>query len=91
MTLANGKVFSANQYAESVNVFDAATFAPLASIKAGDYPESVAASRDRAIVYVTNWFSNELWAIDARAFKVVGKVATGDGPRAFGDFVRRAN
>jgi YVTN family beta-propeller protein len=57
-------------------------------VKVGEYPESVAASRDGARIYVTNWFSNELWAIDAKSLEILGKAETGEGPRAFGAFVR---
>ena len=39
-------------------------------------------------IYVTNWFSNELWAIDAETLKIMGKAPTGEGPRGFGAFVR---
>ena len=81
-------MFVANQSADSVSAFDSATFAPLATIKVGEYPESVAASRDGKTVYVTNWFSNELWSIDALVLKVVAKAPTGDGPRSLGAFIR---
>jgi YVTN family beta-propeller protein len=88
VALARGRAFVANQYAESVSVFDTASFAPLATIKVGEYPESLGVSRDGATIYVSNWFSNELWSIDAESYKITGKAPTGDGPRAFGAFVR---
>ena len=88
VALAKGRAFVANQYAETVSVFDTATLAPLATIKVGEYPESVGVSRDGGTIYVTNWFSNELWSIDAESYKITGKTPTGDGPRAFGAFVR---
>jgi YVTN family beta-propeller protein len=88
VALAKGRAFVANQYAETVSVFDTATLAPLATIKVGEYPESVGVSRDGGTIYVTNWFSNDLWSIDAESYKITGKAATGDGPRAFGAFVR---
>jgi YVTN family beta-propeller protein len=72
-------------------VFDDATLKPVSRIKVGEYPESVAASRDGTTIYVTNWFSNELWSIDAKDLKVLAKAATGDGPRAFGAFIRAMN
>ena len=56
-------------------------------VPVGEYPEGIAASRDGARIYVANWFSNELWALDARTLAVLGKAETGDGPRAFGAFV----
>jgi YVTN family beta-propeller protein len=88
VALAKGRAFVANQYAETVSVFDTATLAPLATIKVGEYPESVGVSRDGGTIYVTNWFSNDLWSIDAESYRITGRAATGDGPRAFGAFVR---
>lgn len=87
VALARNRIFVVNQHADSVSVFDAATFAPEGSVKVGEYPEGIAASRDGARVYVTNWFSNELWSIDAKTLQVLGKAGTADGPRAFGAFV----
>lgn len=87
--LASGRLFVVNQHADSVSVFDSATLAPLGVVKVGEYPEGVAASADGGHVYVTNWFSNELWAIDAKTLHVGGKAETGDGPRGFGSFIVR--
>jgi YVTN family beta-propeller protein len=71
-----------------VSVFDTETFAPVATVAVGEYPEGIAASRDGKTVYVANWFSNEFWAIAAGSLEVVAKAKTGDGPRAFGSFIR---
>jgi YVTN family beta-propeller protein len=91
VALAQGRGFVADQYGESVSVFDEATLKPISKVKVGEYPESVAASRDGHTIYVTNWFSNELWSIDAKSLNVLAKAATGDGPRAFGAFIRAIN
>jgi YVTN family beta-propeller protein len=90
VALAAGRVFVADQHADAVSVFDAASLAPAGEVEVGEYPEGIAASADGSRVYVANWFSNELWAIDARTLKVVAKAGTGDGPRAFGNFVAGA-
>lgn len=87
IALASGRIFVSNQHSESLSVFDAKKLTPVATVKVGDYPEGVCASLDGANVYVANWFSNELWAIDAVTLKVRAKTATSDGPRAFGLFV----
>jgi YVTN family beta-propeller protein len=86
VALAAGRIFVANQHADSVSVFDAASLAPVGEVKVGEYPEGVAATRDGANVLVACWFSNELWAIDPVRLSVAGRAATGDGPRAFGLF-----
>lgn len=89
VALASGRIFVADQHSDSVSVFDETSLAPLGAVEVGEYPEGIAAGRDGRTVYVANWFSNELWAIDANTLQVVGKAATGDGPRAFGAFVRK--
>ncbi len=54
----------------------------------GDYPGGNRNQRRRRTVYVVNWFSNEVWAIDAETLTVTAKMPAGDGPRAFGTFLR---
>ena len=73
----------------TLSVFDAQTYSPLAEIPCGEYPEGINASLDGKYVYVANWFDNVLTKIDAASLKIAGKVETGDGPRAFGGFIRR--
>ena len=69
-------------------MFDLATLQPLAAIEVGEYPEGIEASRDGTRVYVANWESNGLSVIDTQTLKVIGTYKTGDGPRAFGSFLR---
>jgi YVTN family beta-propeller protein len=40
-------------------------------------------------VYIASWFSNELLVMDVRTLEVVGRVPTGESPRAFGVFLAR--
>ncbi|RTM13191.1 MAG: YncE family protein, partial [Bradyrhizobiaceae bacterium] len=47
------------------------------------------ATADGKRVIVACWESNTLEIIDAVELRVIGKVTTGDGPRAFGAFLRR--
>ena len=63
--------------------------APVARIDyGGEYPEGIAATADGRIL-VADWFSNTLSVIDAASLKTIAAVKVGDGPRAFGAFVRR--
>jgi YVTN family beta-propeller protein len=55
-------------------------------ISVGDYPKGIETSADGNSVYVVNWFSNEVWAIDAETLAVTAKMPVGDSPRAFGTF-----
>lgn len=87
VAFAAGRVFVTNQYADTVSVFDLATLAPLATIEVGEYPEGIDSVRDTGPVLVANWFSNTVSLIDPDKMEVVGEIATGDGPRAFGRFI----
>jgi YVTN family beta-propeller protein len=91
VALAQGRGFVTDQYAEAVSVFDLSTLAPVAQVRVGEYPEGIGASRDGKTVYVANWFTNEFWSIAADDLKVTAKAKTGDGPRAFGAFIRAMN
>jgi YVTN family beta-propeller protein len=47
------------------------------------------ATADAGRIIVANWESNTLSIIDTDRLEVVGEVKVGDGPRAFGAFLRR--
>jgi YVTN family beta-propeller protein len=88
VALAKGRGFSTDQYGGTVSVFDLATLQLVKRFSVGDYPEGIETSADGDSVYVVNWFSNEVWAIDAGTLRVTAKMPAGDGPRAFGTFLR---
>ena len=89
VALHGGRAFVTDQHGDTVSVFDPATLAPVARIDyGGEYPESIAATADGRIL-VADWFSNTLSVIDAASLKTIAAVKVGDGPRAFGAFVRR--
>ena len=73
----------------TVTVFDLATLQPVKRITVGDYPEGIAATADGRRIIVANWESNSISVIDAVELKVTGETKVGDGPRAFGAFLRR--
>ncbi len=79
--------FVTNQYDDSVSVFDATTYAPVKVISVGEYPEGIDTTADRRFVVVANWASNTMSLIDTEKLEVTGEIATGDGPRAFGQFL----
>ena len=70
-------------------MFDADTYKAKREIEVAEYPEGIAASADGSFIYVANWFDNKLMKIDAALSRVVGKVETGNRPRAFGEFIRQ--
>jgi YVTN family beta-propeller protein len=89
VALAQGRGFVTDQYDGTVSVFDLSTLKPLKRITVGDYPEGIAATADGSRIIVANWESNSLSVIDAIELKVTGEIKVGDGPRAFGAFLRR--
>lgn len=88
VALARGRGFVTDQYTASVTVFDLASLERLAAIDVGDHPEGIAASRDGTRLYVANWGANTVSVIDSGTLSVTKEIAVGDGPRAFGDFLR---
>jgi YVTN family beta-propeller protein len=88
VALAGERAFVTNQYEGSVSVIDTREMKVVATIPVGDHPEGIAADPAGAFVYVACWFDNVLRRIDAAKMTVSGEAAVGDGPRAFGDFLR---
>lgn len=88
VALAQGKGFVTDQYIGTVTVFDTATLQPLKTIEACDHPEGIEADAAGLQVYVACWGDNLLLKIDAKSLEITGKAEVGDGPRAFGRFLR---
>lgn len=88
VALAQGRGFVTDQYSRTVSVFDLATLKPVGSLDVGDHPEGIATARDGRTLYVANWGDNTLSVLDARSLTVLKTIPTGNGPRAFGDFLR---
>lgn len=80
--------FVTDQYAATVSVVELASHKRVHTINVGDYPEGIASDPGQGVVYVACWDSDVLQRIDAKTFKVTGEVAVGQGPRAFGPFLR---
>ena len=87
MTRDGGRLFVANQHGDSVSVFDGRTYAPLAVIKTGDYPEDILVAPDLTHAFVACWMDDELDSIDIAPLKIDRKMPAGAGPRAFGQFI----
>ena len=88
VALAGGRAFVTNQYTSTVSVIDLAGMKVIKSIPVGDHPEGIAADPAGKYVYVACWFDNVLTRIDTDKLEVEGEAAVGDGPRAFGLFLR---
>ncbi len=87
VTFAAGRAFVSNQYEDTVSVISLDQLQHEAKIAVGEYPEGIDSTADRQTVVVTNWFENTVTLIDANTLSVIKELQTGDGPRAFGDFL----
>ena len=88
VAVSTHNVFVTDQYGGTVTVFQRDNRAVVATIPACDHPEGINYDWTTGQIYVACWFDNELIRIDATALKITGRVKVGDGPRAFGDFLR---
>lgn len=88
VALTSGKGFVTDQYVGTVTVFDTAVLQPLKTIEACDHPEGIEADATGSAVYVACWGDNQLLKIDPATLEITGKADVGDGPRAFGKFLR---
>jgi YVTN family beta-propeller protein len=88
VALAAGRGFVTDQYAGTVTVFEVATGGVERSFEACDHPEGIEADAARAFVYVACWGDNNVLKIDAKTLQIIAKASVGDGPRAFGKFLR---
>ena len=88
VALASGRGFVTDQYSGTVTVFEAATGAVAQTLEACDHPEGIEADAAEAYVYVACWGDNIVLKIDTKTLQIIAKASVGDGPRAFGKFLR---
>jgi YVTN family beta-propeller protein len=74
-----GRIFTANQGANSLSAIDVATNAAYATVPTGDSPHHVVASPDAKELWVTLYKANHLQVFDAATLKEIGQVDVG-GP-----------
>jgi YVTN family beta-propeller protein len=78
-----------NQDDGSVSVIDTATLKEIGLIPVGDKPEGISTHSDDRHVYVASWFDGTVSVLDAKTLRVVETIKTGEGSRAFGQFIAR--
>jgi YVTN family beta-propeller protein len=88
VALSDKRAFVTDQYGGTVSVIDLASLKKTDTIEACDHPEGINYDIRRHSLYVACWFDNKLIRIDAESLKITGTVAVGDGPRAFGKFLK---
>ena len=88
VALAAGRGFVTGQYSGTIDVFEVATGQPVKAIDACDHPEGIEADTTGNYIYAACWGDNIILKIDAHSLQIMAKAAVGDGPRAFGKFLR---
>jgi YVTN family beta-propeller protein len=68
-------------------VIDTAEFEVKSLINVGDKPEGISTDATENTIVVANWFDNTVSIIDATKMQVSATIKTGEGSRAFGDFI----
>jgi len=87
LALNDSRLLVTNQDDGSVSVIDTETLKEIALITVGTKPEGISTHPDDRHVYVANWFDGNVSVIDARTLKVIDTIQTGEGSRAFGQFM----
>jgi len=88
VALAAGRGFVTDQYAGTISVFGVEAGQLEKTIEGCDHPEGIEADADGAHVYVACWGDNVVLKIDAQSLQILAKIRVGNGPRAFGKFLR---
>jgi YVTN family beta-propeller protein len=81
-------LFVTNQHDESVSVIDAVTLQPVKTLRVGGFPEGIEADPTGSTIWVACWDANTLEKIDVATLAVTARIPVGEGPRAFGKFLR---
>ena len=74
------KIYVANQYSNTVSVFDAKTDKLISTIQTGIFPYSIDANQFNNRIYVTNRGSNDVTVIDGSTDSVIDNITVGKSP-----------
>jgi YVTN family beta-propeller protein len=88
IALSAGHGFATDQGSGTITAFETASHKPVKTIEACDHPEGIEADSATGTIYIACWGDNVLLRLDPLTFAITGKAAVGDGPRAFGKFLR---
>lgn len=75
-----GKIYVANQYSNTVSVFDAKTDKLVKTIPTGIFPYSIDSNQYNNRIYVTNRGSNDITVIDGATDSVIDNITVGKSP-----------
>ena len=74
------KIYVANQYSNTVSVFDAKTDKLISTVQTGIFPYSIDANQFNNRIYVTNRGSDDVTVIDGSTDSVIDNIAVGKSP-----------
>jgi len=74
------KIYVANQYSNTVSVFDAKTDKLISTIQTGIFPYSIDTNQFNNRIYVTNRGSNDVTVIDGSTDSVIDNITVGKSP-----------
>ncbi|ODN66459.1 YncE family protein [Methylophaga muralis] len=80
-------LYVTNQDENTVSVIDIAAAETINTIEVDDSPEGIDITANGKHLYVSNWGSGSVSIIDTETGKRIEDIKTGDGSRAFGDFI----
>lgn len=75
-----GKIYVANQYSNTVSVFDSKTDKLVKTIPTGIFPYSIDSNQFNNRIYVTNRGSNDVTVIDGATDSVIDNITVGKSP-----------
>jgi len=75
-----GKIYVANQYSNTVSVFDSKTDKLVKTIPTGIFPYSIDSNQFNNRIYVTNRGSNDVTVIDGATDSVIDNITVGKAP-----------
>ena len=87
LALNESRLFVTNQDDSSISVVDTQSLKEIKQIEVGDKPEGISTSLDDRHVYVANWFDGTVSVVDAKSLMLIKTIISGEGSRAFGDFI----
>ncbi|WP_186434239.1 YncE family protein [Candidatus Nitrosocosmicus arcticus] len=74
------KIYVANQYSNTVSVFDANTDKLISTVQTGIFPYSIDTNQFNNRIYVTNRGSNDVTVIDGSTDSVIDNITVGKSP-----------
>ncbi len=81
-------LYVTNQRSNSISVIDMEEFKNIKTVNdVCEYPEGIDISYNQNLIVIACWFEDNVILLDLTSLKLVNKIETSGGPRAFGKFI----